>query len=505
MLSHDDLNTLLQKGITEAQLYEQLHRFATGFPFLTLSGAATPAGGITILTPDEEAGALERWQQFLSDGGDVQKMVPASGAASRMFKALFAFVEGDTATPAEGSDVAEVIANIEQFAFLDDLNRVLIDQTGMDALQLRNAGRYKEIISGIIMPSGLDYGNLPKGLLKFHKYNGAERRTPLEEQLMEGAQTVADRDGNVRVHFTVSTSHRQKFEQKISETLPQLQSQTGKHFTVTLSEQKPSTDTIAANEDNTPFREDGKMVFRPGGHGALIQNLNDLDATVVFIKNIDNVVPDSQRTSTLHYKQVLGGYLMELHDAVASYIAKLKEEPTEKTYTEVKDFLLKKFSIEIPAEFTGESLRSVLLGKLNRPLRVCGMVKNEGEPGGGPFVVKEADGTTSLQILESTQIDKNNRQSMEMLAHATHFNPVDLVCYIKDVDGNKFNLPDYVDPDTGFISSKSLHGKPLKALELPGLWNGAMSNWLTAFVEVPVSTFNPVKTVNDLLRPAHRQ
>ncbi len=274
-----------------------------------------------------------------------------------------------------------------------------------------------------------------------------------------------------------------------------------------MSEQLPSTDTVAVNEDNTLFREDGHPVFRPGGHGALIENLNTIDSAVVFIKNIDNVVPDSRREDTLRYKQVIAGYLIELHDAIARYTALIdSREYTPEQLEEIADFMREKFSFDSPELDTlkGEDLSTYLRSILDRPLRVCGMVKNEGEPGGGPYIAYNSDSSRSLQILESSQIDLSKEENRDMMAKATHFNPVDLVCYIRDLEGNKFNLPDFVDPDTGFISSKSLHGRALKALELPGLWNGAMSRWNTAFVEVPITTFNPVKTVNDLLRPQHQ-
>ncbi len=503
MLSQEDKLTLESKGITEDILESQLQKFVNGFPYLTLDHAATVGAGITRLEAADEAEAESRWICFLQQGGEVVKMVPASGAASRMFKSLFAFVDGGNDVPVAGSDVAEVIAEIDKMAFRNDLDEVLRKNYGIGIDEMKAAGRYKELISAIINPEGLNYGNLPKGLLKFHGYAGGESRTPLEEQLTEGAQTVADRDGNVRVHFTVSTDHRAKFEDKISRVLPVMEQRHGKKFLVSLSEQKPSTDTVAVNEDNTPFRDNGKMVFRPGGHGALIQNLNDIDGDVVFIKNIDNVVPDSYREATIHYKRVIGGYLLELHDKVAEYIRGIDSADDAKL-NEIAEFLNSKFSIAVPDALQGGELKDFLKGKLNRPMRVCGMVKNEGEPGGGPFVVKEKDGSTSLQILESTQINMKDAESSKMLSGATHFNPVDLVCYVKDVNGNRFFLPEYVDEQTGFISSKSLHGRALKALELPGLWNGAMSNWLTAFVEVPAETFNPVKTVNDLLRPAHQ-
>ncbi len=281
----------------------------------------------------------------------------------------------------------------------------------------------------------------------------------------------------------------------------------GVKINVTMSEQHPSTDTVAVNEDNTLFRENEQIVFRPGGHGALIRNLNDLDATVVFIKNIDNVVPDSRRRPTLLYKKVIAGYLIELHRKVTDYIRLIDSRTyTDGMLREICDFLRTRFSFDAPELSTlhGEDLATYLRAKLDRPMRVCGMVRNEGEPGGGPYITYNADGSRSLQILESTQIDISDPGNRSMMERATHFNPVDLVCYIRDAEGKKYDLLRRVDPETGFISSKSLHGRTLKALELPGLWNGAMSDWLTAFVEVPVETFNPVKTVNDLLRPQHQ-
>ncbi|MDE5810693.1 MAG: DUF4301 family protein [Muribaculaceae bacterium] len=506
MLTNDDLLNLQHRGISAQQVAEQLKCFETGFPYLSLQAAATPGNGITVLTSEQEHDAIKRWDRYLASGGEVIKMVPASGAASRMFKAMFEFADGDTDSTDGNKAAEEVLDHIDRFAFFDDLNAVLIKTLGKDVDKLLKEGRNRDIIKGIISPEGLNYGNLPKGLLKFHAYSDGHSRTPLEEQLAEGAQMARTADGKVRVHFTVSADHRDRFNAMLAEVLPELEHKTGLRYEVTLSEQKPSTDTIAANDDNTPFRDDsGALVFRPGGHGALIQNLNDLDAAVVFIKNIDNVVPDHHRKPTVHYKRVLGGYLMEIHDQVAAITAELKTDVTHERLAEIADYLTKTFCIKFPANLDDNSMKGIIIEKLNRPIRVCGMVRNEGEPGGGPYVVNEPDGTTSLQILESTQIDKADDRAVAMMQQSTHFNPVDLVCYIKDVDGQKFNLPDYVDPSTGFISSKSLHGKSLKALELPGLWNGAMSRWLTAMIEVPVSTFNPVKTINDLLRPAHQQ
>lgn len=505
-LSDSDLNTLQARGITPAELQAQVDRFVTGFPYLEIYDSARPGAGITVLSDSDEDRAVERWDGFLADGGRVCKFVPASGAASRMFKSLFAFVDGDSQHPAEGSDVDNLLKGIHKVAFFNELNAALVRMHGKDADALIAEGRDKDVISAIISADGLNYGNLPKGLLTFHHAEEGTR-TPVEEQLMEGAQSARQADGTVNMHLTVSGSHREAFVRKLEDVKPRIEKKMGVKINVGMSEQKASTDTVAVNEDNTLFRDNGNLVFRPGGHGALIQNLNDIDAEVVFIKNIDNVVPDKLRDATLKYKKVIAGYLMELHDAVARYIRLIDSRSyTDALLDEICGFLREKFSFDAPelSDLKGEDLSTYLRGKLNRPLRVCGMVKNEGEPGGGPYITYNTDGSRSLQILESTQIDLSKEENRQMMAKATHFNPVDLVCYVTDVDGKPFDLTRYVDPLTGFISSKSLHGRSLKALELPGLWNGAMSDWLTAFVEVPVATFNPVKTVNDLLRPQHQ-
>lgn len=505
-LTKEDLSLLEQRGITTDRLEEQVNRFITGFPYLKIFAPARPGEGITILGDAEKTQAVDRWQQYLTNGGTVCKFVPASGAASRMFKALFAFVDGSAEHPAENSDVDTLIKNIHNVAFFPALDEACRKLYGETADSLINAGREKDVIRAIIGKEGLNYGNLPKGLLTFHK-SADGTRTPLEEQLMEGAQSARQGDRSVNLHLTVSGAHRKAFENKLAEAIPAIEARMGVKINVSMSEQMPSTDTVAVNEDNTLFRENGSLVFRPGGHGALINNLNTIDSAVVFIKNIDNVVPDSHRADTLLYKQVIAGYLIELHDKIESYIRVIDaRQYTPEKLQEIAEFVRTAFSFESPEleNLKGEDLSTYLRGILNRPLRVCGMVRNEGEPGGGPYIAYNADGSRSLQILESSQIDLSKPENKEMMSKATHFNPVDLVCYIKDINGMKYNLPDYVDPETGFISSKSLHGRSLKALELPGLWNGSMSRWNTAFVEVPVSTFNPVKTVNDLLRPQHQ-
>lgn len=506
MLNESDYKTLSERGITPAQLQEQVDRFATGFPYLKIYDSARPGEGITVLSSDEEEAAVKRWNEFLTDGGSVTKFVPASGAASRMFKALFSFVDGAEEHPAPGSDVAGLIAGIHHVAFFDELDQAANRLYGKQVDELLSEGREKDVIAAIIGADGLNYGNLPKGLLTFH-HAADGTRTPVEEQLMEGAQSARQADGTVNMHLTVSSSHREAFAAKLAEVKPRIESAMGVKINVGMSEQKASTDTVAVNEDNTLFRDNGALVFRPGGHGALIRNLNDIESEVVFIKNIDNVVPDSLRGATLRYKMVIAGYLIELHDRIQGFISLIDNRTfTEAQLQEVVDFMRSRFSFDAPefATLKGEELACYLRTKLDRPLRVCGMVKNEGEPGGGPYIAYNSDGSRSLQILESTQIDLSKDENKEMMAKATHFNPVDLVCFIRDAKGEKFDLTRYVDPQTGFISSKSLHGRSLKALELPGLWNGAMSDWNTAFVEVPIETFNPVKTVNDLLRPQHQ-
>ena len=506
MLLPEDQAMLDAKGISREEAEAQLSRFASGFPYLRILDTARVDAGIYRLSDDDIEAALERWHEYLDHGGEVCKFVPASGAASRMFKALFEYVDGGTDELKEGSPVARLLGSVDKLPFLPELREACTKLYGKSLDQLLAAGENRKVIAAIVGAEGMNYGGLPKGLLKFHSYPDGSR-TPVEEHLTEGAQTAANSKGEVHLHFTVSADHRKLFQAKLDEVIPQAEARTGKKFFVSMSEQLPSTDTIAANPDNTPFREDGKLLFRPGGHGALIRNLNDIESAVVFIKNIDNVVPDSLRGDTIKYKEVLGGLLLEIHDQIEEDLTALEEKVyTHSDLQGMVDYLRTVLNVrdERLDSMTDDEIAVYLKHKLNRPLRVCGMVRNEGEPGGGPFIAYNPDGSASPQILESNQVDPANDDYKRMMATATHFNPVDLVCYIKDIHGNKFDLPSYVDPATGFISSKSSHGKELKAMELPGLWNGAMSDWNTVFVEVPISTFNPVKTVNDLLRPAHQ-
>ena len=503
-----DLEQLKAKGISQERVEAQLESFRTGFPYLKIDSPSSVGHGITPVDSDLEAACLARWNDFLADGGDVLKFVPASGAASRMFKALFAFVNGAESVPAEGSPVAQLVEHIGDFAFYKELEAATIRLYGKTPNELAAEGRFKELVGAIILPDGLNYGALPKALLTFHKYDDGCTRTALEEQLAEGAQTAATKEGLVKLHFTVSADHRKLFEAKLAQAVPAMEQKFGVHYDISLSEQKPSTDTIAVTPDNELFRtKEGKLVFRPGGHGALIENLNDINAAVVFIKNIDNVVADSHRTDTLRYKKLIGGMLLLVRDRMQQLREKLAVGADDATLAEATAFIEQILCMSSPrlaADVDPAERRDFILAIFDRPLRVCGMVRNEGEPGGGPFLAYNPDGSASPQILESTQIDPSNEEYRRMMSEATHFNPVDLVCFIKDTHGQNFDLPKYVDPATGFISSKSSHGKELRAMELPGLWNGAMSDWNTAFVEVPIATFNPVKTVNDLLRPAHQ-
>ena len=505
MLSQEDLRQIESKGITEKQIEAQLEEFKTGFPFLRLEAAAAIGKGIVAPDEDERKEYVKAWEDYKAAGKDIVKFVPASGAASRMFKDMFAFLSADYDVPTTAFEKT-YFENIRKFAFYDALDKKCLENYGKGIDQLIENGEYKAVVAAMLEASGLNYGQLPKGLLLFHNYEEGAR-TPMEEHLVEGALYAAS-NGEANVHFTVSHEHMSLFEKKVEEKLEGYAKKYGINYHVSFSEQKPSTDTVAANPDNTPFRtEDGKLLFRPGGHGALIENLNEIDADVIFIKNIDNVVPDRLKGDTVTFKQVIAGVLVTLQKKAFEYLevldsGKYDHEKLQEIIRFVqRDLCCRKNDLKLLED---AELVIYLRKKLNRPMRVCGVVKNVGEPGGGPFLTYNQDGTVSLQILESSQIDKTNEEYQKMFTEGTHFNPVDLVCAVKDYKGRRFNLPDYVDKSTGFISSKSKNGKELKALELPGLWNGAMSDWSTIFVEVPLSTFNPVKTVNDLLREQHQ-
>ncbi len=482
MLSEAQKNQVEARGISVDTFQAQLENFKKGFPYLTIESAATPAKGIKVLSADEQAEYIAAAENY---GGNVCKFVPASGAATRMFKDLFEAADTLKAGGKlkEGSPAAKFVENITLFPFFDA----------------------KALLNLTLYDKAWNYGAMPKGLIQFHKYEN-ENRTPFEEHLVEGALYAKDANGDVRMVVTVSVEHQKGFEELYAQVKEKYEKRFGCKYHVTFTNQMPATDIVAVDMENNPFtKDDGSLLFRPGGHGALLANLNDIDADVLVIKNIDNVVKESLLDETIRWKKVLVGKATALQTKVFGYLKQMDElgnNIPDALVDEIKAFMESEFCVCVP-EMAKDELVKVLRAKLDRPVRVCGMVKNEGEPGGGPYVILGEDGTTSLQILEAAQIDKNNPKAMAAMQGATHFNPVDLVCAVKNYKGEKYNLLEHTDPKTGFISEKSFQGRPLKAQELPGLWNGAMSDWNTQFVETPLITFNPVKTVLDLLREQH--
>ena len=510
MFSASDKEQMAALGLSEAAVAQQIENFRKGFPPTELVAAATVENGGILRMDDEAINRYATYYKQASKGKKLLKFVPASGAATRMFKDLYAFTATyfgvDYKIGNEHPEVKEFLEKIRTFAFYNDLVACM-EHSQADFDDYMQRGDYASVINFLLQPQYMGYGSLPKGLLKFHKY-GHLQRTPLEEHIVEGAEYARMSDGTVNLHFTVSPEHRALFRKKIAEVKRYYEEAFHVKLNISFSEQKHYTDIIAVDEQNNPVRdENGKIVFRPGGHGALIENLNEQRADLIFIKNIDNVVPDWMKHTTIIYKKVLAGLLLSLQDKCFEYLHKLDEGVSPQTLKKIEKFIQQELNIELPEGYEALSPKQraeTLHNLLNRPMRVCGMVKNVGEPGGGPFLAYNPDGTISLQILESSQIDKRNAEYVSMFQSGTHFNPVDLVCAVKNYKGQKFDLTQYVDPQTGFISSKSKNGKELKALELPGLWNGAMSDWNTIFVEVSLGTFNPVKTVNDLLRPQHQ-
>ncbi|MCU0342061.1 MAG: DUF4301 family protein [Spirosomaceae bacterium] len=501
MFSENDLQQIDKQGISLAVIDQQIEYFRNGFPFLRVLKAATIGDGM-VRIEEEQLERLVAEFNAQSDQVSLLKFVPASGAATRMFKALFAFKDEGKSD----KSTAEFGDRLRDFAFFNDLQKAMT-QAGENIETAIAAGEFQKIADFLLSTKGLDYGNLPKGLLKFHRYD-TTARTPVEEHLVEGA-LYANANGKVRLHFTVSPEHRSRFEALIDTAKKQYEEKYGVTYKVSFSEQKPATDTISVNMDNTPFRNaDGSLLFRPAGHGALLANLNDQDGDVVFIKNIDNVVPDSLKETTVNYKKALAALLLHYRTQIFEYQAKLEQREVSVSLLNELDAFFRETLCTLPpttfGEWTGEQKRVYFSQKLDRPVRVCGMVKNVGEPGGGPFWATNPDGTVSLQVVESAQIDLQNPAQKAIFDEATHFNPVDLICSLRGYKGKKFDLMAYRDPMTGFITQKSKDGKDLKAQELPGLWNGSMSNWNTVFVEVPLITFNPVKTVNDLLRKEHQ-
>ncbi|GJL55243.1 MAG: hypothetical protein NPIRA02_23750 [Nitrospirales bacterium] len=512
-LTEADQQDLNNKGLMLEHVEAQLETFRKGIPYTVLNRPCTVNNGITRLSAQERDAYAQHFED-VALSGRVTKFVPASGAASRMFKTLLTTLEEyqNEVSPTSLRDLlsqtknakalGEFFQQLDAFAFHDDLQAQLASQ-GITATDQQ----WKAVLRTLLFTPGLNYANLPKGLLKFHRYSD-HVRTPIEEHIVEGCAYAKDASGTVRIHFTISPDHEQLIFEHVADIRRRVENQNVK-FDITCSQQLASTDTIAVDLENRPFRDStGALVFRPGGHGALIHNLHNLQGDIVFIKNIDNVVPQRLIDQPNLYKKALGGYLVTIQRQLFHYVQALSKDAIEEQYFhEIAAFAEHTFGMTMSEKVKSQSVRyqqNVLFKQLNRPIRVCGMVPNTGEPGGGPFWVTHQDGSHSMQIVESSQVDPQVDSQQAILHTSTHFNPVDLVCGVRDYQGQPFDLPTFSNPEAGFIARKSYQGRDLKALELPGLWNGAMAKWNTLFVEVPISTFNPVKTVLDLLRPEHQ-
>ena len=470
----------------KSRLEYQLEMYKKGFPFLDLVAAATPIKGIVQLTVQQQEDALRQVESYK---GVVEKFVPASGAASRMFKDLF-----------EAGDKASVfVEELQQYPFYDTES-------------FADVSLKQEVLDRVLREEPFKYGEKPKGQIVFHRYclqdGSQERVTAFEEHLVEGGLYAKDSNGVVHLHYTVSPEHQEGFQTLLDSVRAKYEDRFDCKYEVIFSTQNPDTNIVAVNMDNTPYlKQDGEALFRPGGHGALLENLNSCKGDLIVVKNIDNVVNQQYVDDTVRWKKVLMGVLIKAQNEVLEMMDVLaKGGDLTQEISRCREFLSEKFCVELPNldKCSEKEQQAYLMAKLNRPIRVCGMVSNTGEPGGGPYIVKDKDGSTSLQILEASQLDMKDANTLSIVQKATHFNPVDLVCSIKDSQGEVFDLQKFTDPETGFISEKSYQGTTIKAQELPGLWNGSMSNWNTIFVETPLITFNPVKTVADLLRPQHK-
>ncbi len=514
-ITDKDIKLIKSKGLTIDKVLSQIEIFKKGIPFVPLRSVATLDNGILKFTEHYQSELTKLYDSRVSNLETI-KFVPASGAASRMFKELFKFLDNydcekeslNSYTNHEKANAIRLfLIGLEKFPFYNTVMEKV--KSVYPKFESLSEGRQLYIfVEMMLREKGLNYGDFPKGLLPFHKYTNSTA-TSFEEHLYEAAGYNTNDKGESRLHFTISKDHLEGFKGEFERIKKKVEEKTNTKFSITYSFQKPETDTIAVTQDNEPFRkEDGCLLFRPGGHGALIENLNDLDGDIIYIKNIDNVVVRKYQDEVTGYKKVLAGKLLEIQDEVFRILNAIDQKnPSEAELKDIKKFLVQQLNVRLPLDFDKFSEKyklGFLRESLNRPIRVCGMVINEGEPGGGPFWIKRENGRLILQIIEAPQINKQDPRQKNILASSTHFNPVDLVCGVRDYKGNKFNLLDFVDPDAGFITKKSMNGKVLKALELPGLWNGAMANWISVFVEVPITTFNPVKTVNDLLKSAHQ-
>ncbi len=515
IFTDNDIKQIEAKGLTLKDVESQIALFTSGIPFTNIVEAATIENGVTAL---DEALIEDSISYFEEKKNDISllKFVPASGAATRMFKFLFQFLK--EYSPKEQSvnsyinknklkNLSLFFEDLEEFPFYKEVLKQLKSK-GINFDSLSTSEKSWHFVDAMLDEKQLNFGNSPKGLLPFHEYKNNAISTAFEEHLYEAALYASD-NNIAKLHFTISERFKDKFDEEFKRIEDYVERSTGISFEISFSYQHESTDTIAVTLKDKPFREDdGSLLFRPSGHGALLKNLNELDADIIFVKNIDNVVVKYYKVEVAKYKKVLAGILLKLQAKAFAFLEDLeKDKPSEEDFTEIVDFLTRELSVKISREFEKYSEKykiEYLRDKLNRPIRVCGMVKNEGEPGGGPFWVKDESRNQSLQIVESAQINQKDENQKEILKNATHFNPVDLVCGVKNYKGEKFDLENFVDHKAAFISKKTKVGKELKALELPGLWNGSMAFWNTIFVEVPILTFNPVKTVNDLLKAPHQ-
>ncbi len=494
MFTKKDLELIDNRGSSVEGALSNMNRYKVGFPWLKIVSAATPQRGIIVLNEQEVDAAQAYYENAKIEG--KTKFVPASGAASRMFKDLYTGLAlSEKGNSIEGLPAEKFADNIKDFPFYDE--------------NLYTNNDPKEILSKTLTEEGLNYGAKPKGVLKFHQYPDGEVRTAFAEHLVEAQDYMRNADSSANIVVTISPEHQSLFDEALEDVKQSYEQRYGLSYNINFTYQDKATDSLAADMNNEPFRtDDDELLFRPAGHGALIHNLNKIEDEIVSIKNIDNVSTERFLPIISTYKKVLLGKCLELRDKIHAYLRALDAvsdaESAGELMSEIESFLDSQLCIKMAVPAHPEARLEALRLKLDRPIRVCGMVKNEGEPGGGPFIIEGKDGSTSLQILESVQINESDKYSCEALKSATHFNPVDLVCCLKNYKGESFDLLKFVDEETGFISCKSYQGRELKALELPGLWNGAMSDWNTAFVEVPLETFNPVKVVMDLLRPAHK-
>ena len=511
--SQNDINQIEKKGLTVDKVLSQIALFKKGVPFVNLKSTATIGNGILAFNEREREDSIKLFDKK-RDTISIMKFVPASGAATRMFKTLFTFLKeynpqkesiNSYINKNKEKELSVFFVGLEKLPFFEEVV-TKIHKSHPNYNELSYDEQRLLFVKTMLDENLLNYSSFPKGLLPFHRYK-EHSSTAFEEHLFEAAEYASsNRDANL--HFTISEKHKDKFDEEFKYIEEDVEEKTQTKFNITFSYQKHATDTIAVTTTNEPFRDDnGMLVFRPSGHGALIENLNEIDADIIFIKNIDNVVVNKYKGEVAKYKKMLAGVILKIQEKAFEYEESLNYEISNEKLLEIADFLSSKMNVVLDANFNNLSLHEkkvYLKNKLNRPLRVCGMVKNEGEPGGGPFWVKNSSDNISLQIVESAQIDKKNPDQNTILKNATHFNPVDLVCSVKNYKGEKFDLTKYVDSNTAFITMKTKTGKDLKALELPGLWNGSMAYWNTIFVEVPLITFNPVKTVNDLLKAPHQ-